>query len=75
MAHDSHGGMPSGMDMNMNATHSPTTMNMNNHGQHNTNNMDGMGHENMMMVSIRLLMLFLVQRKRLVGFDSETQIF
>ena len=73
MDHDSHGGMPSGMDMNMNATHSPTTMNMNNHGQHNMNNMDGMGH--MMMVSIRLLILFLVQRKRLVGFDSETQIF
>ena len=74
MDHDSHGGMPSGMDMNMNATHSPTTMNMNNHGQHN---MDGMGHtnENMMMVSIRLLMLFLVQPKRPVGFDSETQIF
>ena len=64
---NNHGDMSShsSMDMNVNATHSPMTMNMNH----------GMVHMMMMKVSIRLLMLFLVQRRRLVGFDSETQIF
>ena len=60
MNHDNHDHHHSHGDMpTMNATHSPTTM----------------VHMMMMKVSIRLLMLFLVQRRRLVGFDSETQIF